>query len=174
MYCYHYPRPAVTTDIIIFKINNLEEKLEILLIERKNEPFAKHWALPGGFIDLNESAEECALRELYEETNIEGINLEQLITASKPGRDPRGHTVSVVFWAIVDFLPNYKEGDDASKANFFPINNLPPLAFDHKEIIDFALKQLKFRTNLAEHFQDFFVQIKSNSINLLKKFFNNA
>jgi len=142
IYTYAYPRPAVTVDIIVFK--NIENNPEILLIERKNEPFKNMWALPGGFVDKDEDIKTAAYRELAEETSIKNIQLSQLQAFGKPGRDPRGHTISIVH---TGFLQNSNQkiqaGDDAKNLQWFSINDLPDLAFDHQEIIHYALRIIK-------------------------------
>ena len=101
------------------------------------------WALPGGFVDENEDIKDAALRELKEETGIVGLDLIQVGAYGKPGRDPRGHTVSVVYTAILDSEPEYQAGDDAAEAGWFTIDELPGLAFDHEEIITDAARMLK-------------------------------
>lgn len=139
MYCYQYPRPALTADCLIFGKDS--SGLKILLIQRKNEPFQGLWALPGGFMDMDETIEECAYRELKEETGLEVADLQQLHTFSAPGRDPRGRTVSVVFVGIVDSRDYHPQaGDDAALACWFATVHLPPLAFDHTEIVKMALE----------------------------------
>lgn len=150
-YSYEYPRPAVTSDTVIFGYNQKTNSLCLLLIKRKNEPFKHKWALPGGFLDENETLEHCALRELKEETGLENIILEELKAFSKPGRDPRGHTVSVVYFGLVSTLDHQpKAGDDAEHLEWIPLLNIKDLAFDHDEIISFAAKKLyeklKFNT----------------------------
>jgi len=131
---YEYPRPAVTVDIIV--INMLKQPCEILLIERKHAPFANMWALPGGFVDVNENLIDAAYRELLEETNITDISLSQFYTFGDKGRDPRGHTVSVVYYGFIsDNKINEIAGDDAASLKWFNIYNLPSLAFDHQKII---------------------------------------
>jgi len=140
---YQYPRPALTVDCVIFGYDS--KKLDILLIKRGIEPFKGQWALPGGFVRMEESAEEAAIRELQEETGLLNVYMEQLYTFSQPERDPRGRTVSVAFFALInknDFLKP-RGGDDASEAEWFNIKELPNLAFDHKEIINVALNRLK-------------------------------
>jgi len=142
-YSYQYPRPALTVDCVIFGYDS--KKLDILLIKRGIEPFKGQWALPGGFVRMEESAEEAAIRELREETGLLNVYMEQLYTFSQPERDPRGRTVSVAFFALInknDFLKP-QGGDDASEAEWFNIKELPNLAFDHKEIINVALNRLK-------------------------------
>lgn len=140
---YQYPRPALTVDCVIFGYDS--KKLDILLIKRGIEPFKGQWALPGGFVRMKESAEEAAIRELREETGLLNVYMEQLYTFSQPDRDPRGRTVSVAFFALInknDFLKP-QGGDDASEAEWFNIKELPKLAFDHKKIIEVALNRLK-------------------------------
>jgi len=116
----------------------------VLLVRRKNEPFAGKWALPGGFIDMDETLEESARRELREETGIEVSKLWQVAAYGDPGRDPRGRTISVVYLARVkaaDLRPI--AGDDAAEVAWLPLANPPELAFDHKQILEFARKHLK-------------------------------
>lgn len=142
-YYYDYPRPAVTTDCVLFGFN---EKLElmVLLIERKFDPYKRFWAFPGGFLNMDETAEQCAKRELFEETGIKIDQIQQLYTASKVDRDPRGRVISIVFIAKVDFfVTNVVAGDDASDAKWFNVRNMPQLAFDHDEIFTLALKWIK-------------------------------
>ncbi|NLF84213.1 MAG: NUDIX hydrolase [Candidatus Gastranaerophilales bacterium] len=135
-----YRNPAVTVDMALF---TREENPRILLIKRKNPPFQDHWALPGGFMDYDEEIEDAAYRELEEETGITGVRLEQIHAFGKVGRDPRGRTVSIVYRAVVDpATVNVQAGDDAKEAEWFDIRELPPLAFDHAEIIDYAVKTL--------------------------------
>jgi 8-oxo-dGTP diphosphatase len=124
----------VTVDILI--INDTTE--EILLIKRLNEPFKDYWALPGGFVDENEDLEEAAHRELKEETNLEVEDLYQLGAFGAPGRDPRGHMISIAYLGYSSDVENAKAMDDAKELKWFKINALPKLAFDHKEIIDLA------------------------------------
>lgn len=141
-YCYEYPRPAVTSDCVIFGFDGCS--LKILLIERGLEPFKGFWALPGGFMRMNESIEECAARELREETSVKEIYLEQFKVFSAPGRDPRGRVMTVAFIALVrpaDYIP--AAGDDASRAAWFDTTELPLLAFDHSQIIEEALQHLR-------------------------------
>ena len=141
-YTYAYPRPALTADCVIFGFN--DERLQILLIERGVEPYKGCWALPGGFMRMNESIEECARRELWEETNVKDVYLEQFHTFSSPGRDPRGRVVTVAFIALV--RPSEYDvvgGDDANIAAWFDADALPPLAFDHKHILEEARQRLR-------------------------------
>ncbi len=141
-YSYKYPRPALTVDCIIFQRNNKESRL--LLIQRKHEPFAGKWAFPGGFVDMNETTETAAKRELEEETGLKNVELKQFYTFSDVHRDPRGRTVTVVYFGFADSDNCTLEAkDDAAKASWFNINNLPPLAFDHEMIIEKLLHKLK-------------------------------
>ncbi len=132
-YTYPYPRPALTVDSVLIKAG------KILLIQRNHPPFAGHWALPGGFVDENEPLEAAARRELFEETGLEPPELQQLGAFGDPGRDPRGWTVSVVFWANVEDEVTPRAGDDAAAARWWPLDDLPPLAFDHAEIVRQAI-----------------------------------
>jgi 8-oxo-dGTP diphosphatase len=132
-FSYEYPRPALTVDIAIV---TRDVRPKVLLIRRKNKPFAGSWALPGGFVDENERLADAARRELREETGIATAALEQVYTAGDPGRDPRGWTVSVVYLAQVhpaEVKP--KAGDDAAEVAWYPLDELPVLAFDHEMLI---------------------------------------
>ena len=135
-YTYKYPRPAVTADCIV--MTNEEVPL-VLLIERGDEPFKGHWAFPGGFLNMDETTEQCAIRELEEETGLRVRTLHQVGAYSKVDRDPRGRTITVAYLAIIEEPLEVKGQDDAAKAEWFPVNNLPPLAFDHDDILADAL-----------------------------------
>lgn len=143
-YCYKYPRPAVTTDTVVFGFDKGE--LKVLLIARKNPPFAGSWAFPGGFMEMNEDADTCACRELEEETGLKGVRLEQLYTFTAVNRDPRYRVVSIAYYAFVR-LPDcsLKAGDDAIKVRWFPVSQIPALAFDHRFILQLALDRLKVK-----------------------------
>ncbi len=138
-YTYKYPRPALTVDIIITRIKN--DVAEILLIQRLNPPFKDSWAFPGGFVDMNETLEQAAVRELQEETGLVDIKIKQFKAYSAVNRDPRGRTVSVIFTGVANDNAKIKAGDDAKNAAWFNIEQLPPLAFDHNEIVMEALKK---------------------------------
>ncbi len=140
-YSYAYPRPSLTVDAAVFK--KMGQVLEILLIQRKNDPYKGKWALPGGFMDMDETLEQAAHRELAEETGLKGISLEQLHAFSALDRDPRGRTVSVVFWSLLEHDRKIMPGDDARDASWFSVTRLPELAFDHLEIIQMALKKVE-------------------------------
>lgn len=136
-YTYNYPRPSLTVDIIVTK--NVSSGLEVLLIQRLNPPFKDQWALPGGFVDMDETLEQAAARELAEETGLTDVNLKQFKAFSAPGRDPRGHTISMVFTGLLTDDSKVIAGDDAKNVNWFNIDKLPSLAFDHSQIIGEAL-----------------------------------
>jgi 8-oxo-dGTP diphosphatase len=139
-YCYDYPMPAVTTDCIVIK-NTTPSK--VLLIKRKYDPYEGKWALPGGFVEIDEELDAGAHRELEEETGLQNIALTQFKTFGKPGRDPRGRTISVVYFGYAESQATVKAGDDAHQTGWFDIHQLPPLAFDHDLIIEEFLKNLK-------------------------------
>lgn len=140
-YSYNYPRMLVTVDSLIFHKgeNNL---YRILLIKRGNPPFKGEYALPGGFPEMDELLANTAKRELMEETGLTGINLEPLSTFDAVDRDPRGRNISVAFYGFAVHNSKLTAGDDAVDAQWFSLNSLPPLAFDHKQIIDFAVEKL--------------------------------
>lgn len=140
-YTYKYPRPSVTTDCVIFGYDT-KEGLSVLLIKRGIEPFKDHWAFPGGFIKMDEDAETCARRELKEETSLETAHIEQFGCFSEVNRDPRERVITIAYYALVK-KSEVVGGDDASEAHWFPIDNVPPLAFDHDRILRVALKTLK-------------------------------
>ena len=144
MYTYKYPHPAVTTDCIVFGFDGT--KLNLLLINRGIEPYKGSWALPGGFMKIDETAEQGALRELQEETGVKDIYIEQLQAFTAVDRDPRERVMTIAFMAFVR-QEKYEviAGDDAAKAQWFPVKSLPQLAFDHKEIITLALDKLRWK-----------------------------
>ena len=131
--CYDYPRPAVTADIVLLSGD------AVLLIKRRLTPFEGCWALPGGFMDIDETLADAAARELEEETGITGVPLRQLRVFDAPGRDPRGRTISVVFLADIGDRPKPRAGDDAAEARWHLLDRLPPVAFDHETIIMHAV-----------------------------------
>jgi 8-oxo-dGTP diphosphatase len=149
MFNYEYPRPMVTVDVVVF--NSQTEQLHVLLIQRAQEPFQGAWALPGGFVDMDESLEEAAGRELAEETGLEGVNLEQLQTYGDPNRDPRGRVISVAYCAFLasEQTVSIQEGSDASQARWLPVDELPNLAFDHSKILADALNWVKDRIDYS-------------------------
>jgi 8-oxo-dGTP diphosphatase len=140
-FTYDYPRPALTVDVVLA---TREPHPRVLLIKRAKDPFAGTWALPGGFVAQNERLIDAARRELVEETGVTVTDLEQLYAAGDPGRDPRGWTVSVVFFARVDMM-DAKGADDADAAEWFRLDQLPPLAFDHADILKRAAGRIADR-----------------------------
>ncbi len=133
-YCYDYPRPAVTADVVALA-GKKEEEISLLLIKRKKPPFLDTWALPGGFAEMDEDIEDTAIRELEEETGLKGIEVHQIGAFGKVGRDPRHRTVTVAFLSCLDRKAIVEANDDASDAQWFPLNDLPTLAFDHADIV---------------------------------------
>jgi 8-oxo-dGTP diphosphatase len=140
-YVYDYPRPGLTSDIVLFRLN--DKILELLLIERGDYPFIGSWALPGGFVDDGESAEIAAKRELLEETGINNTELKEVCTTTTPGRDPRGWTVSIIFMGFVTTKIQAIAGDDARLVRWFPVTSLPEMAFDHHEMVIKTIEKLK-------------------------------
>lgn len=141
-YTYEYPHPAVTTDVVIFTVR--QEALKVLLIKRAAPPFQGEWALPGGFVHLDESLEEGARRELEEETGVKGVYLEQLYTFGTPDRDPRERVITVAYYALVptDRMA-IRAASDAEGISWFGMDELPELAFDHDRILDMAYRRLR-------------------------------
>ena len=148
MFSYRYPRPAVTTDCVIFGFDG--KQLHILLIERSRDPYKGTWALPGGFLEMDETAEEGAARELYEETHVKDVFLEQFHVFSAVNRDPRERVITIAFYALIRQC-DYQilAGDDAARACWFEVDELPPLAFDHDEIISKAREHLKIKLKVS-------------------------
>jgi 8-oxo-dGTP diphosphatase len=141
-YTYKYPRPAVTVDCCVFGVD--DDGLKLMLIKRLAPPFQDNWALPGGFVDMDETADVAARRELEEETGVKNLFLEQLYTFSGVNRDPRGRVISITYFALVkpDELV-LQAGDDAKEVGWFRARKLPKLAFDHKDIVKTALARLE-------------------------------
>ena len=135
---YDYPRPCVTCDAVVFDLNDDDGVPQVLLILRKNEPFKGMWALPGGFLEENEKLEECAARELFEETGLDigPSRLRQVMTVGNKNRDPRGRVITVVYTIVVDKYEHpVCADDDAEEAAWFSMDNLPTLAADHLDIV---------------------------------------
>ncbi len=135
------PQPWVAADTVVVAPGE-SGGWQVLLVRRKKPPFQGHWALPGGFVEPGERLEEAARRELWEETGLEPLHMEQLHTFGDPGRDPRGWVISVVYLAILDGRRPLRAGDDAASAAWFDLDALPPLAFDHADILDYAVRRL--------------------------------
>jgi 8-oxo-dGTP diphosphatase len=139
-YTYEFPRPSVTVDIVLV---TREDRPRVLLIRRKQDPFAGAWAIPGGFVDEGETLLAAAERELREETGVKNVELEQLAAFGDPGRDPRGWTVSVVHIGRVSAPPTARAGDDAAEVAWHSLYDPPnPLAFDHAAILALAKMRL--------------------------------
>lgn len=138
-----YERPSVTVDVVMMTLR--QRDLQVLLIKRRSWPYAGMWAIPGGFVNADESLEDAAKRELQEETNLQDVYLEQLYTFGDPGRDPRTRVITVVYFALIDYerLKGVRAADDAVDVNWFSVYNLPPLAFDHEKIIQYVLTRLR-------------------------------
>jgi 8-oxo-dGTP diphosphatase len=133
----------VAADVVCLRPSADGEGSEVLLVRRRNEPFRGRWALPGGFVEMDEDLPDAARRELLEETGVEATDLVELGAFGRPGRDPRGRVISVVFMAgIARSAPEPRGADDAAEARWFPLASLPPLAFDHEEIIARARERL--------------------------------
>jgi 8-oxo-dGTP diphosphatase len=165
-YIYDWPRPMVTVDAVVFAFfpppphsclrqedmggdtGAGESKAKLLLIKRRYEPFKDKWALPGGFVDIDEELEDAVARELAEETGLAGVRLEQMHTFGNVGRDPRGRQITIAFMGIVrppaKGQNKIKAGDDAAEARWFDIEKLPKdMGFDHEKIARFAIEKLK-------------------------------
>ena len=139
-YTYKYPRPAVTADMIVLTDESVPK---ILLIQRGNEPFKGCWAFPGGFMNMDETTEQCARRELKEETGLEIGEIKQVGAYSAVDRDPRGRTVTVAYITHIPQILPVTGLDDAAEAKWWPIDALPPLAFDHAQILHDALRRFE-------------------------------
>ena len=139
-YTYKYPRPAVTADCVVI---TKEEQPKVLLIQRGADPYKGCWAFPGGFMNVDETTEQCAIRELEEETGLRISDVHQIGAYSKVDRDPRGRTIIVAYLAIIDKPVQVTGQDDAANAEWFPLSALPELAFDHAEIMRDAVKAYK-------------------------------
>ena len=141
-YVYEWPRPMVTADAAVFAFFDRVAKL--LLVQRKYEPYQDHWALPGGFIEMDEDLPDAAARELAEETGLRGVAMEPLGAFGTPGRDPRGRVITVVFTGLAeDDIETVKAADDAAAVEWFDIERLPNMAFDHDDIARRAVARLK-------------------------------
>ena len=139
-YTYKYPRPAVTADCVVI---TKETEPKVLLIQRGIDPYKGCWAFPGGFMNMDETTEQCAIRELKEETGLKVADIYQIGAYSKIDRDPRGRTITVAYLAIIDEPIAVTGQDDAAKAEWFPLSTLPQLAFDHADIIQDTIKRYR-------------------------------
>lgn len=147
-FTYDYPRPALSADCVLFAWQ--DQTIKVLLIQRKHEPFAKHWALPGGFVDIDEDLPTAAARELEEETHLKRVKLFQLAAYGAVERDPRTRVVTVAHWGLVTSaqMKQAVAGDDAALTCWFDVNKLPKLAFDHQVVMNDARRALRLRTVL--------------------------
>lgn len=140
---YQYPRAALTVDCVVFGFDSSQAELQVLLIRRGLAPFKDRWALPGGFVRVEETLDEAARRELAEETNLSAVFLEQLYTFGTVDRDPRERVVSVAYYALTKPADHTAAATDAAEARWFSVSAIPPLAFDHATILDTALNRLR-------------------------------
>lgn len=139
-----FERPSVTVDVILFTVK--DDDLKVLLVKRNVEPFKDMWAIPGGFVKIDESLEDAAKRELLEETNVRDVYLEQLYTFGDPKRDPRTRVITAAYFALVNAEKfKLKASTDVKDVNWFSMFDLPELAFDHKKIVEYALKRLRWK-----------------------------
>src|SRR4029077_12632105 len=133
----------VTVDIVIFTIQS--GALQVLLVNRAAAPFQGQFAIPGGFVHEDEDLDQAALRELREETGVTDVYLEQLYSFGDAGRDPRGRVITVAYFALISSDRPLKAGTDAAEAQWWPMDKLPTLAFDHAKILDYALERLRYK-----------------------------
>jgi 8-oxo-dGTP diphosphatase len=141
-YTYAYPHPALTVDCAVFGLDDAD--LKVLLIERAGEPFAGRWALPGGFVHIDEAVDAAARRELAEEAGLRNVFLEQLYTFGRPDRDPRERVVTVAYYALVNVSEHkVRAASDARRAQWYKVSELPALAFDHDEVLEVARMRLR-------------------------------
>lgn len=137
------PSISVTVDIVIFTLR--ESDLQVLLVKRKHPPYEGRWAIPGGYVEAEESLEDAAARELFEETHVQDVHIEQLYTFGDPKRDPRGRVITVAYFALVPAPLAVEAGDDAADAQWKSVYRLPAMAFDHNQIVAYALQRLRYK-----------------------------
>jgi 8-oxo-dGTP diphosphatase len=144
--------PMLTVDVVVVALR--DQQPQVLLVQRRKPPFAGCWAIPGGFVEPYEPLEAAARRELWEETGVEPVRLEQLHTFGDPGRDPRGWTISVAYLALLHEEEmrawHLQAGSDAGAVDWFDLRDLPPLAFDHADILAYALRRVQERTRRSK------------------------
>jgi 8-oxo-dGTP diphosphatase len=149
-YIYDWPRPMVSVDAVVFAF--FKTGIKVLLVNRGNEPFKGKWCLPGGFVEIDEELEDAVARELAEETGLVNVTLEQMRTYGNVGRDPRGRQITIVYMGIsTEGLDKIRAGDDAAEVGWFDTEKLPKdMAFDHNEVVKYAMSKLKRKNVKAE------------------------
>lgn len=140
-----YDTHAVTVDIVVFSLSLADNELCALLVKRQHDPYEGMWALPGGFIRAGEALDDAADRELVEETGVNAGYMEQLYTFGNLGRDPRERVITVAYLAVLPSIVSPEAGGDAAQSSWYPVNQLPPLAFDHADILDYGLQRLRYK-----------------------------
>lgn len=169
-YKYKYPHPAVAADCAIFGFDG--RKVQILLIKRGNYPYEGFWAVPGGFVNMDETTESAAIRELKEETGVTVDNVELYGVFSKPDRDPRERVITIGYFTVIH-KTDVEGADDAAKADWFDIDNLPRLAFDHDEGVRLAVDRCKELLNHSESFaKDLLKSFGADEVDAIKCFMN--
>jgi 8-oxo-dGTP diphosphatase len=149
-YIYEWPRPMVTADAAVFAFS--QNRVRLLLVQRKHSPYEGYWALPGGFIEMDEDLKDAAARELAEETGLRDVQLDQLATFGKPGRDPRGRVITVVYTGVAEAgWENVRAADDAAAVRWHDIDSLPAMAFDHDEIARRAIAHARGTRAYQDH-----------------------
>jgi 8-oxo-dGTP diphosphatase len=136
-------QPAITVDVVIFRLH--EDALKVLLIQRAFPPFKGKWAFPGGFVNIDETLEVAALREMEEETGVRDVYLEQLYTFGDPKRDPRGRVITVAYFVLISKDLEVRAGEEATHAEWHPVEKIPDLAFDHDKILGYAIQRLRYK-----------------------------
>ena len=143
-----YEQPAVTVDLVIFTVD--DDTLKVMLVKRTEEPFADSWSIPGGFLKVGESLEDAALRVLKEKAGVENVYVEQLYTFGDPGRDPRARVITVTYFALIPWKDLiHPPPNKISDLTWSPVNHLPKLAFDHREIVEYAVKRLRAKASYS-------------------------
>ena len=143
-----YEQPAVTVDLVIFTVN--DDMLKVMLVKRTEEPFADSWSIPGGFLKVSESLDDAALRVLKEKAGVENVYVEQLYTFGDPKRDPRARVITVTYFALIPWKDLiHPPSDKISDLTWSPVNHLPRLAFDHREIVEYAVRRLRAKASYS-------------------------
>ena len=143
-----YEQPAVTVDLVIFTVN--DDTLKVMLVKRTEEPFADSWSIPGGFLKVSESLDDAVLRVLKEKAGVENVYVEQLYTFGDPKRDPRARVITVTYFALIPWKDLiHPPSDKISDLTWSPVNHLPRLAFDHREIVEYAVRRLRAKASYS-------------------------